>query len=428
MTHTVISTQDAAIAAAAGVECIERPLEISGPQAVIEDAVRHAMLEAEGKFYNHQQTYDYVVALQAAAPVRPCGAIDALLCAVRDQGCAGGVTMVCRSPWTWRVTGGIAETWWNPARYPRSQDIGSEFLEEINCIQVTPREQVMHGRRWASPLAILELPTWAAVDIDDQEDYDSALKNWPVISALLDDPLDYRVHVVRHDRAPSRRFPLISEQWAAGKTGIVLGNGPQIDKLSGEFWGELRRDSEFVSVGMNRICCAAACEDWDFVPTLHTVWDRAPEPHASVFRRGLARIASKSWRLSSPDSAPILPHDQVLTPTADHYGPPSEVHVRHGSADLAVNLLYRLGCRQVFLYGVEMNDDQHCRVRGLDDGPLPLKGSGHVSGDNWFSRQANALRDCAAYPGLELQCACRESRLVREQVLPYSTPDGLPGR
>jgi len=138
--------------------------------------------------------------LQAACPVRPAGAIDALITAVRDEGTRGGVSVVASVPWVWVVEGGGASTWWNaPTGYPRSQDVTRKHYAEINSIQVTPRAEVLEGKRWGNPLSLLVLPSWAGVDIDDEHDYAQALIDWPAIATHLEQPARLRVEKVAID-------------------------------------------------------------------------------------------------------------------------------------------------------------------------------------------------------------------------------------
>ena len=197
VTNTVVSTDSQEIARECtvfGAAWINRPCDISGPHATIEQAVAHALPEAE-KLYGKR--FDLVVALHAAVPVRPRGAIDALVSSVVKHGACGGVTVVRRTPWIWRVGNGRAETWWNPPQYPRSQDVPGFTLEEINSIQVTPRELALKGERWRYPLVLQELPAWAGFDIDTGGDLEAARACWPGIETMLKQPCEMEAHLVK---------------------------------------------------------------------------------------------------------------------------------------------------------------------------------------------------------------------------------------
>ena len=223
VSRTVISTDCPEIAddCSGWASWIKRPPELSGAHARIEDAARHALEQCEAQ---DGRRYEYVVALQAAAPVRPAGAIDALVSAVRASHARGGVTVVGRSPWIWQVgDDNRALTWWHAPHYPRSQDVDGTRYEEINCIQVSPRAEVLACRRWAAPLVLMELPGWCAVDIDTSADLESARMAWPAIEAAAGQVNDYPCRLVSVPQAARRKVnaPLETDSHA-GAVGVVL--------------------------------------------------------------------------------------------------------------------------------------------------------------------------------------------------------------
>lgn len=425
--RVVVSTDDEVIAMQCtdqGAQWIQRPGDISGAHATIEQAVQHALQVCEAR---DGVQYDYVVALQAAVPVRPQGAIDALLQAVSSQHARGGVTAVRRSPWIWSFDESrLAQQWWNPSNgYPRSQDVRRSTLEEINSIQVTPRAEVLSGRRWGSPLVLLELPGWCDIDIDTEQDLQQARLQWPAVEAQLWQRAEYPAHLVRVPGYETRKLaaPLTPTMQVHNAIGIVLGNGPQIDALPLSFWRTIER-WPFVSIGVNRIACSAACDAAGFAPDLHLVWDcpaRGSE-YTEAVRSGLARLEGRTWRLTSCEhDIDYYPLDQQLAKSDVQVGEPTACYLRHSSTDCAVNILYRLGLRTVYVFGVEMNDGAHCRtVPAFNDKPAACQ---HP---NWLQSSLDAWRTVRdGLPGLRLYCGCETSKLVTEGVLPYRLPEGL---
>lgn len=200
LTTICISTDNEEIAREAityGVQWVKRPPELCTGTAKIEDALRHAL-----EFCEAQQNtrFDFVVGLQAAVPVRPIYAIDEMILEVERLKTRGGVTVIPSSPWVWWIPKDKptpdAATWWNPADYPRSQDINLDFYSEINSIQIAPRDEVMAGKRWGSPLLLFVLPKWADVDIDTMDDYRDAVTKWPGIEKHLQDWAEFKSVVV----------------------------------------------------------------------------------------------------------------------------------------------------------------------------------------------------------------------------------------
>lgn len=439
--EVVVSTNDAAIRADVlsfidapeankRVTVLDRPDEISGPTSTIEQAVQHVL--AQDRFAG----YDYVAALQAAVPARPCGAINALVKSVIDRGTLGGVTVVPGCPWRWHVKetnwGGkpetLGDTWWDPYKYPRSQDLADKYLDEFNAVQVTPRLQGIRGHRWGSPLALLELPNWARIDIDDQSDYERACMCWAGIADALSMPREYPVHVVRslaresHDKRTLR--PLGDNLYREGFIGVVFGNGPQIDGLSDGFF-RLLEDPRFVSIGVNRFAASKRAHDAGFYPSYTLAWDDPSDPpteEQKAWAAAFKAIGGKSWRLTQDSpNANFYGPDEKLKQSHFEDGPIKEgVRMRHSTCDAAVTLLLKMGIREVYLFGIEMNDGRHLETtyprpgqRGVWDLPAAVQAS-FVA---WREVQA-------AHPELRLRCACKTSRLVTDDVVPYGVPPG----
>jgi CMP-N,N'-diacetyllegionaminic acid synthase len=85
LTDVVVSTDDDEIAAAAGVDVLRRPTELSGDETPMLDVVRHA-IEA--------LTPDVVVLLQPTSPLRRAEHVDACVHLLRDSGADAVVSVV----------------------------------------------------------------------------------------------------------------------------------------------------------------------------------------------------------------------------------------------------------------------------------------------------------------------------------------------
>lgn len=157
---------------ALGVDYIKRPDEISGDEADISSAVKHAVDQYVG--------IDYVVTLQAAVPFRPRGMIDALLDEMLATLSGSGLSMVRAAPWSWTRSAGRLVPGFDSDNYPRSQDLPAAF-QEINAVQITTLDVVKNGERWRSPLSVVVMPDIFAADIDTFEDYQEARDRWSLI-------------------------------------------------------------------------------------------------------------------------------------------------------------------------------------------------------------------------------------------------------
>lgn len=425
LTKVVVSTNDARIAAACepfGVSWVRRPDAISGAHATIEDAIQHALAICEEADCCR---YDYVVALQAAVPVRAHGTIRCLLNMVVESNARGGVTVVRRSPWMWNLgglqEGGIVDTWWKPKDgYPRSQDVERTTLEEINGVMVVPRNEALQGKRYSSPAILLEVPKFADHDIDGPEDLQECRDDWPVIAHRMHKP-QYRWHLVCNPGAPKVQIAP-DETLGRNKVGVILGNGPQIDTLGKDFFDKIST-WKYLSVGVNRICCATNVLNHGFAPDIHLIWDSGNRgnPLTEAQRAGLEKLEGRSWRMIShePD-ARCYPHDQVLENDNRTDASPRGVRLFNVSTDAAVNLLYRTGVREFYIYGVEMNDNRHCKVDGLDESQFEVP----WASPEQLQRGLDAWREVIkAHEGAKFYCACETSTLVTAGVMEYRAID-----
>jgi CMP-N-acetylneuraminic acid synthetase len=168
-------------------DVIQRPKELAGDNSDIADAAVHAMSQYSGI------EFDYVVTLQAAVPLRPFGAIDALINGVIINRALGGLTCVPVHPWFWRL-GNKKPTWWNVDAYPRTQDLSEKYVIEVNSIQVAPGFIAQAGFRWRYPAVFLELPEWANYDIDTWDDLENCRRKWEIDQRIYNEPRIYNLH------------------------------------------------------------------------------------------------------------------------------------------------------------------------------------------------------------------------------------------
>jgi len=421
LTDVVVSTDSAEIAAKLepyNIPWIKRPDEISGPDGRIEDAIVHALAKMEAK----TGQYDYVVALQAACPIRPPEAIDVMISMVSSKNLRGGVTVIKRTHWIWRSDQGRATTWWDPKLYPRSQDITADSLEEINSIMMVPRAEALKSLRGASPYLLLELPPWAAVDIDTPDDLLYAQQAYKAIDLEHYRPV-FGWSLVVHPQLPKIRVPL-DYGMGCNRIGVVLANGPHIDQLDDSFFRKLE-SHRYLSIGCKRIAASTRVKEANFYPDLHLVWDppHPGEPLTESICQGLRRLSGHTWRLGSPESRMnYFPTDQILGADGEIGGSPHDVYMRSTTADAALNVLYRIGIREFYLYGVELNGLSHCMISP----PEVYKESHDLSDGKMIDKFLKEwVYIKSQYSDCQIYCSSPDSRLISESIFEFRVHPGL---
>jgi CMP-N-acetylneuraminic acid synthetase len=158
---------------------LRQPEELSTATADIKGVVRWALTRLPF-------TCTHVVTLQPAVMARSPKIMERLVAHVLANGTNGGLTMARSHPWIWNDNGDDVSCGWDAYNYPRSQSM-PHVMCEINAVQVTRYEDAMQGKRWESPLSILELPPWAqALDIDTEEDLAHAQELAPHMLSILE--------------------------------------------------------------------------------------------------------------------------------------------------------------------------------------------------------------------------------------------------
>lgn len=180
--HIVVSTDAPDDLPIRNAHVAKRPADLSTGTADIAAVVQDVLAQAE----RTMGRFDYVVTLQPAVLARSPLIVRRLVEAVAEAKASGGLTMCPVHPWIWNERDGKACAPWLPGPYPRSQDCGPMW-QEINAVQVSSAESVRAGRRWDFPLAILDLPTWAAaLDVDTPADLAMARDMWPWAKTRLE--------------------------------------------------------------------------------------------------------------------------------------------------------------------------------------------------------------------------------------------------
>ena len=423
-----VSTDDERIANSVKdiAKVVIRPSEISGDHNTIEQAIKHALVDMESR---EKIKFEYVVSLQAAIPLRPKNGIDDLLMTIMQEGTNGGFSVVKRTNWIWDLQGKDLHCSWNPTKYPRSQDLTNIRYEEVNSIQITTRENVLALKRWSSPVSLLVMPEYCGFDIDYLEQYE-ALKNlYPAIRSSIEyNTKENEVVVIA--RVPalellSRRFvgPCKSNILNEDHIGFILGNGPQIDEVDSRVYEVLKKNHNFISIGVNNICCSKKLNSIGFFPNLHLIWDD-PEINDPIARQRavyLNQLQGLTWKLSvdTPNAWMYWPDQRIKAYNLSEQKDieVDGVHLRNNVCDAAAELLYRMGIRKIYLLGVELNDSRHCLTVG------ELHKDGIWNQECCQEAALSAWKSIELYHDIIIRSCCKRSLLVKRGIVKYEVPE-----
>lgn len=166
--RVVVSTDDPAIAHAAresGAEVVERPPELATDEAPSEAALLHALDTLEAR---EGYVPDLVLFLQATAPVRRPGDLEAALATLLGEGADSLLSVVEGHRFRWREDAGAGArpVDYDPRGRPRSQDREPELVENGSIYlvktEVLRRERCRLGGR----IALYRMSEESAVDVD----------------------------------------------------------------------------------------------------------------------------------------------------------------------------------------------------------------------------------------------------------------------
>ena len=157
------------------------------------------------------------------------------------------------------------------------------------------------------------------------------------------------------------------------RTGVVLGCGSSLDRVADEQFAAIRDRRRYCSVGVNRVGIARRLADADFAPDYLLVWD-PPRRDSEASNVGILR--SLNWATSGGSARVVAEHGPRSREWPADFRPKIETTWNGGidgicsiasCGDAAVNWLYRLGCRRVYLAGVDLCGP-YCRWVDVDHG------------------------------------------------------------
>ncbi|GAA3898442.1 N-acylneuraminate cytidylyltransferase [Streptomyces gulbargensis] len=189
VTHVVVSTDDAAIAAAArtaGAEAVQRPAGLSGDTATSESAVLHALDAFEA---THGRTADVVLLVQCTSPFLTSAEIAEAAGRILEGAADTAFTGAPSHGFLWRATDGGAEgVNHDKAHRPRRQDRAPEYLETGAVYAMDAAGFRTHGHRFFGRTALVVTDPARVLEIDDPHD----LARARALAPLLDEPVTPR--------------------------------------------------------------------------------------------------------------------------------------------------------------------------------------------------------------------------------------------
>ncbi|MFE1952685.1 cytidylyltransferase domain-containing protein [Streptomyces sp. NPDC059524] len=177
VTDVVVSTDDAAIAAAAreaGAEVVTRPAAIAGDTATSEAAVLHAMDTHEGL---QGASVDVVLLVQCTSPFLVREDIDGVVRAVVEEGADSALTVAPFHGFVWRE--GTADSGQEPGGHgvnhdksfrPRRQDRPQDLLETGAVYAMDARGFRRHEHRFFGRTELVRTDPARVLEIDDPHD------------------------------------------------------------------------------------------------------------------------------------------------------------------------------------------------------------------------------------------------------------------
>ncbi|MER6095257.1 acylneuraminate cytidylyltransferase [Streptomyces sp. NPDC001728] len=186
VTHVVVSTDDAGIAAAArsaGAEAVQRPAEIAGDTATSEAAVLHAMDAFEAA---HGRPADVVLLVQCTSPFLSSAEVAETVERITSGAADTAFTAAPTHGFLWRETVQDGATGVNhdKAHRPRRQDREPEYLETGAVYAMDAAGFRTHEHRFFGRTALVVTDPARVLEIDDPHD----LARARVLAPLLDTP------------------------------------------------------------------------------------------------------------------------------------------------------------------------------------------------------------------------------------------------
>ncbi|MFQ6147922.1 cytidylyltransferase domain-containing protein [Streptomyces seoulensis] len=201
VTDVVVSTDDAAIAAAAreaGAEVVSRPVAIAGDTATSESAVLHALDAHEAL---HGGRVDVVLLVQCTSPFVAREDVDSVARAIVENGADTAVTVAPFHGFVWRdaedeaaagsvpeaaaATGGGYGVNHDKAVRPRRQDRPQDLLETGAAYAMTAAGFREHRHRFFGRTELVRTDPARVLEIDDPHDLARARALAPLLDADL---------------------------------------------------------------------------------------------------------------------------------------------------------------------------------------------------------------------------------------------------
>jgi CMP-N-acetylneuraminic acid synthetase len=184
VTHTVVSTDDDAIAAAArgaGAGVVTRPAAIAGDTATSETAVLHALDAFEAR---HGQLVEVVLMVQCTSPFVTAGEVDAVAAAVLEGGADSALTAAPFHGFVWRPdAAGSFGVNHDKAVRPRRQDRPEELLETGTAYAMRADGFRKSGHRFFGRTALVRSDPARVLEVDDPADLTRARALAPLLDA-----------------------------------------------------------------------------------------------------------------------------------------------------------------------------------------------------------------------------------------------------
>ncbi|MFF5656175.1 cytidylyltransferase domain-containing protein [[Kitasatospora] papulosa] len=183
VTDVVVTTDDPAIAAAAGaagealgedarLHCVQRPAAIAGDTATSEDAVLHALHTYESAA--HGRKADVVLLVQCTSPFITREDIDGVAAAVARDGADTAVTVAPFHGFVWRDGGAVEDGTYgvnhDKAVRPRRQDRPQDYLETGAAYAMDVEGFRTHRHRFFGHTALVRTDPARVLEVDDPHD------------------------------------------------------------------------------------------------------------------------------------------------------------------------------------------------------------------------------------------------------------------
>ncbi|MFF5726052.1 cytidylyltransferase domain-containing protein [[Kitasatospora] papulosa] len=183
VTDVVVTTDDPAIAAAAGaaaealgedarLHCVQRPAAIAGDTATSEDAVLHALHTYEST--GHGRKADVVLLVQCTSPFITRADIDGVATAVARDGADTAVTVAPFHGFVWRDGSVVEDDTYgvnhDKAVRPRRQDRPRDYLETGAAYAMDVEGFRTHRHRFFGHTALVRTDPARVLEVDDPHD------------------------------------------------------------------------------------------------------------------------------------------------------------------------------------------------------------------------------------------------------------------